>query len=384
MKKIILFIVLSIVSVTMRAQDCYSAEADHILRRANAAIGELKTSESYSKVIDEFNKLIMLIPECPDVYYKLFILYSRWAELDNNDTYRRLNNAELFLKVYICQNPNDADAKNQLAKLEIKREGMTGKYEDFLDKAYDYLKKGNNELAERYCQLHKSIDNRQGKREEYFKRAYLANSYFEKGEYEQAKELYLKMFAENPNDRYVQKRIIALHTANKFLFTSTEISDIRKTISELAPLTITKKGEIYQGNQKLSVEEARKIISTDPEALRMFNKSKGYCSYCDVIGGVGGVLILAGGFMSILALPAMNVDQPYRHTLAKIGIPTMSVGVIAIPIGILSRNISENSNSNKIRESFDIYNAHNKLSINKGCQFNIGMTSSGLGFALKF
>ena len=62
----------------IQAQNCQlSEEAKHHWRRANAIVEDLKTSESYSKAIDEFVKVMILAPECPDVYYNLSVLYSQ-------------------------------------------------------------------------------------------------------------------------------------------------------------------------------------------------------------------------------------------------------------------------------------------------------------------
>jgi len=95
MKKIILFTILSIISANMiQAQNCQlSEEAKHHWRRANAIAEDLKTSDSYSKAIDEFMEVIIFASDCPDAYYNLSVLYGQWAELDNQNKYQRLNYA---------------------------------------------------------------------------------------------------------------------------------------------------------------------------------------------------------------------------------------------------------------------------------------------------
>lgn len=192
------------------AQCDFSEKAEQHWRRANAIIGDLKTSNSYDDAIEEYLELIVLAPDCPDVYYKLFVAYSNWAKIDNYDTYFRLNRAELFLKVCIAMNPeNKEELKNQLAQLETRRErlGSNDKYEDFLDWAYDNLKTGNNKFAERFYQLHKFIlkDNRRAGFERYFEMAYSAYSYYMKDEEEKAKAIYEEMLKIDFNDKYVRK-----------------------------------------------------------------------------------------------------------------------------------------------------------------------------------
>ena len=221
MKKIILFIVLSIISINMMpAQNCQlSEEAKHHWRRANAIADDLKTSESYSKAIDEFVEVMLLAPECPDVFYNLSVLYGQWAELDNKDTYRRLNSAELFLRVCLALHPaSEEEAKNQLARLEIKMENTIGKHEDFLDRAYDCLKKGcKDELVDRLYKFHKFIsrDNSRDTFEKYFLMARSADVHYKKKEHTEAKEIYEEMLKSEFKDEYVRKRYAELRINSK-------------------------------------------------------------------------------------------------------------------------------------------------------------------------
>jgi len=219
----------------IQSQNCQlSEEAKHHWRRASAIAEDLKTRESYSRAIDEFAEVMILAPECPDVYYNLFWLYSQRAELgsydksqlvgfeldshsksllaklDNDYKYQQLNNAELFLKVCLALNPaNQEDAKIQLARLEVKMEQITGKHEDFLDMAYDCLKKGcKDALVDRYYQLHKFIskDNSRDKFEQYFLMARSADSHYKKKEHNEAKEIYAEMLKSEFKDEYVRKK----------------------------------------------------------------------------------------------------------------------------------------------------------------------------------
>ena len=209
MKKTILFTILSIISLNMiHAQNCQlSEEAEHHWRRANAIAENLKTSESYYKAIDEFTEVMILAPNCPDVYYNLSVLYGQWAKLDSYDTYRRLNIAELFVKVCLSLNPvNKNDAKNQLARLEIQIEEIAGKHEDFLDFAYSCLKNGcKDALVDRYYKLHKviSTDNSRDKFEKYFVMARSADAHYKKEEYKEAKAIYEEMMKSEFADEFV-------------------------------------------------------------------------------------------------------------------------------------------------------------------------------------
>ena len=221
MKKTILFTILSIISLHMiQAQNCQlSEEAKHHWRRANAIAENLKTSESYYKAIDEFTEVMILAPECPDVFYNLSVLYGQWAKLDSYDTYRRLNSAELFLKVCLALNPvNEEDAKSQLARLEIQIEEIAGKHEDFLDLAYNCLKNGcKDALVDRYYQLHKVIspNGNRNNFEKYFLMARSADAHYKKKEYAEAKEIYEEMLKSEFKDEYVRKRYAALSSNSK-------------------------------------------------------------------------------------------------------------------------------------------------------------------------
>jgi len=220
MKKFIILSVLCITSVNIYTQDCQNPNAEHNLRRANVALNEIKnkkTSQSYSDAINEFLKLIVLIPDCPDVYDKLFVLYSKWAELDNNDLHRKLNAAENYLEIYIAikNSENNGTLKDQLAQLEFRREKLGG-FKDILDYAFDNLKAGNIDAAYTYYQLYDTylrynrryIERQRYEFGTYFGKAYNANSHFNRGEYKEAYDIYKELVTSYSHyvDNYVKER----------------------------------------------------------------------------------------------------------------------------------------------------------------------------------
>ena len=300
MKKIILFTILSIISLNMtHAQNCQlSEEAKHHWRRASAIAEDLKTSESYSKAIDEFMEVMILAPECPDVYYNLSWLYGQWAELDSYDKYRRLNNAELFLKVCLALNPaNKEEAKNQLARLEIKREQTTGKYEDFLNRAYDCLKKGcKDALVDRFYQLHKFIskDNSRDKFEKYFLMARSADSHYKKKENEEAKEIYEEMLKSEFKDAYARKRYAELSPGSKKSVFSGE-TEYKELISDWK---ITSGGNVRVHGKKLKKHELQTAMSENPELFDQWKSGR----EISILGNIFIVIPPAGIGMKIMGI----------------------------------------------------------------------------------
>jgi len=236
------------------------------------------TSKDYEKLIYELKQLIIYTPDCPEVYKKLYKLYIEWAEfvvigffqdgvpaklgtlyagtlyaqrsytsLDiltrgisggapigstystNRDRGEpcKFRSAENFLKVFITMYNGDKEYYdrskeyylNELAELEVARAKNCN--DDFLDYAYKSIQEGNSELAERYIQLYKFISREfappknRDKFEKYVEMAFDANSFYEKGERKQAKQIYAEMLKINPDDRYVRNRYEDLDPSKK-------------------------------------------------------------------------------------------------------------------------------------------------------------------------
>ena len=141
------------------------------------------------------------------------------------------------------------------------------------------------------------------------------------------------------------------------------------------------RGGFYQGDRLMDMNETRRIISSNPEALHLFDSGKRLSNASAVMVGVGTVPILVGlGYCIAAATQSeenkykADVYYTYGYIFMASGAPPLIVGMCLIGPG-----------QRKFREACEVYNAGNKPLSDKGYQLDIGITSSGgLGLSVKF
>lgn len=126
--------------------------------------------------------------------------------------------------------------------------------------------------------------------------------------------------------------------------------------------------QVYDGNQKLSKTETKNRLSTNPEALNLYNKGKGQMNSASLLGAVGGFCFGYGlGTM-------LNKRKEGGEILAGAGLA-----------GIIAGGVIYGNGSGNVRTAINLYNQTRLTSLNESpFEINIINSQNGVGLGITF
>ena len=149
---------------------------------------------------------------------------------------------------------------------------------------------------------------------------------------------------------------------------SQEISDTIRMVRKISNYLY------YQNNDMISFNKVLQLTRSNPEAIKLMEKSNNMRTASYIFGGVGGFCLgFSLGYLIISEINKLGVERKISIVLGGAGV---GIGLIAISIGF------EAGASKKAREGVAIYN--NSIKQKNSTNIDLGFSTNGMMFRLNF